>query len=63
MQVPLLDLKLQYEKIENEVEETVKEVLSLPIYPGLAEDKVEIVAREINNFFTTHCSRLTSHGI
>lgn len=27
MQVPLLDLKLQYEKIEKEVEEVVKEVL------------------------------------
>ena len=63
MKVPLLDLKLQYEKIEKEVEEAVKEVLSLPIYPELAEDKVELVAREINNFFTAHSSRLTSHGI
>jgi len=35
-------------------EKASREVLSLPIYPELAEDKVELVAREINNFFTTH---------
>jgi len=31
-------------------EKTCREVLSLPIYPELAEDKVELVAREISNF-------------
>jgi len=35
-------------------EKASKEVLSLPIYPELGEDKVELVAREINNFFTAH---------
>lgn len=44
-------------------EKASREVLSVPIYPELTEDKVELVAREINNFFTTHCSRLTAHGI
>ncbi len=44
-------------------EKASKEVLSLPIYPELGENKVELVGREINNFFTTHCSRITVHGI
>lgn len=44
-------------------EKTSQEVLSLPIYPELGEDKVELVVREINNFLTTHCSRITTHGI
>jgi len=35
-------------------EKVSRDVLSLPIYPELGEDKVELVAREINNFLTAH---------
>lgn len=43
-------------------EKASKEVLSLPIYPELGEDKVELVVREINNF-ADHSPRITTHGI
>lgn len=51
-------IKVDYEeileKIEKEVEEAVKEVLFLRIYPELVEDKVELVVREINDSLTAH---------
>ena len=31
-------------------EKASREVLSLPIYPELTEDKIELVAREVSNF-------------
>ena len=40
-------------------EKASRGVLSLPIYPELGEDKVGLVAREINNFLTDHASPIT----
>ena len=35
-----------------EAEKASREVLSLPIYPELADNEIELIASEIINFFT-----------